>query len=213
MKKNIFTTILLSLFLGVNIETSSTPIIIRANEEETTTTTTCNGSELGYSINLATDDYIDHTKIKTTTPIFANSWLQGLTKVKRDINLSYHRPRIAHDIEDMAYYLASADVVICRAGAGTISEILSTGAYPILIPSPNVKNNHQFYNARCIADITKTPVLSETQHLTDDVLQEIEYVRNHPSEATGRREKIKSLFRENCAEIILEHIHKEVFYM
>lgn len=106
MKKNIFTTILLSIFLGVNIETSSTPIIIRANEEETTTTTTCNGSELGYSINLATDDYIDHTKIKTTTPIFANSWLQGLTKVKRDINLSYQRPRIAHDIEDMANYLS-----------------------------------------------------------------------------------------------------------
>lgn len=141
------------------------------------------------------------------------SYYEKMCGICHDFLVSKGKCRAVSYLEDMAYYLAGADVVICRAGAATISEILSTGAYPILIPSPNVKNNHQFYNARCIADITKTPVLSETQHLTGDVLQEIEYVRNHPSEATGRREKIKSLFRENCAEIILEHIHKEVFYM
>lgn len=106
MERNIFTTILLTLLLGVNIEISDTPIIIRASEEETTTTTTCNGSEIGYSINLATDDFIDHTKIKTTTPIFANSWLQGLTKVKTDLHLSYGRTRIATDIEEMARVLS-----------------------------------------------------------------------------------------------------------
>ena len=43
-------------------------------------------------------------------------------------------------------------MVICRAGASTISELTALGVPAIIVPSPNVANNHQEHNARVLAD-------------------------------------------------------------
>lgn len=56
--------------------------------------------------------------------------------------------RIVEYIEDMPACLVAADLVISRAGAITISEIAAAGRASVLIPSPNVAENHQFYNAK-----------------------------------------------------------------
>ena len=51
-------------------------------------------------------------------------------------------------IDDMPTCLAAADLVICRAGASTLSELTAAGRASILIPSPNVAENHQYHNAK-----------------------------------------------------------------
>ncbi len=51
-------------------------------------------------------------------------------------------------IYDMPLVMAAADLVICRAGASTISELTAIAKPAILVPSPNVTNNHQEKNAR-----------------------------------------------------------------
>jgi len=48
--------------------------------------------------------------------------------------------------------LNAADLVVCRSGAITVSELSALGKPAILIPSPNVTNNHQEYNARALSD-------------------------------------------------------------
>ena len=55
-------------------------------------------------------------------------------------------------IYDMPEVMAAADLVICRAGASTISELTALAKPAILVPSPNVANNHQEKNARVLAD-------------------------------------------------------------
>lgn len=55
-------------------------------------------------------------------------------------------------IYDMPVAMAAADLVLCRAGASTISELTATGKPAILVPSPNVTANHQFKNAKVLAD-------------------------------------------------------------
>ena len=55
-------------------------------------------------------------------------------------------------IYDMPEVMAAADLVICRAGASTISELTALAKPAILVPSPNVTNNHQEKNARVLAD-------------------------------------------------------------
>ena len=55
--------------------------------------------------------------------------------------------RLAEYIYDMPLQMAAADVVICRAGAMTLSELAVLSKAAILIPSPNVTDNHQFKNA------------------------------------------------------------------
>lgn len=56
--------------------------------------------------------------------------------------------KIVSYIDNMAEYMAAADVVVSRAGAITVSEIAALGKPSILIPSPNVVRNHQEQNAR-----------------------------------------------------------------
>ena len=55
-------------------------------------------------------------------------------------------------IHNMDMAMNAADVVVCRSGAITISELSALGKPAILIPSPNVTNNHQEYNARALSD-------------------------------------------------------------
>lgn len=64
-------------------------------------------------------------------------------------------------INNMDMCLAAADLVICRAGAITISEIQATGKPAILIPSPNVAENHQYHNAMALVNAGAAEILEE----------------------------------------------------
>ena len=55
-------------------------------------------------------------------------------------------------ISDMGTLMRAADLVISRAGASTISELTALGVPAIIVPSPNVANNHQEHNARVLSD-------------------------------------------------------------
>lgn len=55
--------------------------------------------------------------------------------------------RVKEYINDMPVMLSAADLVIARSGAITVSEIEASGCASVLIPSPNVAENHQYYNA------------------------------------------------------------------
>jgi UDP-N-acetylglucosamine--N-acetylmuramyl-(pentapeptide) pyrophosphoryl-undecaprenol N-acetylglucosamine transferase len=52
----------------------------------------------------------------------------------------------------MAKAYAWADIVLCRAGAMTISELMLSAKPSILIPLPHAIDNHQFYNAKILSD-------------------------------------------------------------
>jgi UDP-N-acetylglucosamine--N-acetylmuramyl-(pentapeptide) pyrophosphoryl-undecaprenol N-acetylglucosamine transferase len=55
-------------------------------------------------------------------------------------------------INRMDYAFAAADIIVSRAGAGTISELCLVGKPVILVPSPNVAEDHQTKNAKALAD-------------------------------------------------------------
>ena len=89
-------------------------------------------------------------------------------------------------IDDMARVLSAADLVICRAGASTLTEIQALGKASILIPSPNVTENHQYHNAMSLVkngaavlieekDLTGERLINEVDNLlkNEDKLKEI----------------------------------------
>ena len=59
---------------------------------------------------------------------------------------------------------SACDLLLARAGATTISEILVLGVPSILVPSPNVAENHQYYNAKSLSD-NKAAVLLKDDEL------------------------------------------------
>lgn len=59
---------------------------------------------------------------------------------------------VSEYIYDMATYMAAADLVISRAGASSLAEIQALGKAAVMIPYPYAAENHQFYNAKALAD-------------------------------------------------------------
>jgi len=66
-------------------------------------------------------------------------------------------------IEDMAASYAAADLVICRAGALTVSELAAAGVASILVPFPHAVDDHQTYNARFLADAGAAVLVQQTE--------------------------------------------------
>ena len=65
-------------------------------------------------------------------------------------------------IYDMSRVMAAADLVVCRAGASTLAELALMGKPCVLVPSPNVTNNHQEKNARVLEHLGGAVVLVES---------------------------------------------------
>lgn len=66
------------------------------------------------------------------------------------------------DYEDrMGTAFAAADLVVCRAGSSTLAELMAVGRASLLIPSPNVTENHQEENARGLEQLGAAEVLVE----------------------------------------------------
>lgn len=75
-------------------------------------------------------------------------------------------------IDNMPELLAAADLVISRAGALTLAEIAAVGRASVLIPSPNVAENHQYHNAMQLQKLGAAVVIEE-KGLTGEALIEI----------------------------------------
>lgn len=98
-------------------------------------------------------------------------WMPEYVK-EQGLDLSKH-PQIdmREYIYDMPLLMAAADLVICRAGASTISEVCAAGKPCIIVPSPNVTNDHQDKNARVLERHGAAVVIRE-EHCDGDTLYE-----------------------------------------
>ncbi len=75
-------------------------------------------------------------------------------------------------IDDMAKAYAWADIVLCRAGAMTVSELMLSATPGILIPLPHAIDNHQFHNAKILAN-NNAGLLIEQKDLNVSRLEDV----------------------------------------
>ena len=83
-------------------------------------------------------------------------------------------------INDMPVCLAAADLVIARAGAITLSEIQVKGKPAILIPSPNVAENHQYHNAMALVNKNAAVMIEEKDLTPEKLTEEIDKLASDP---------------------------------
>lgn len=109
-------------------------------------------------------------------------------------------------IYDMSDKIACADVVICRAGAMSVSEMAYCKKCAIFIPSPNVVENHQYKNAEALSSSSAAILLPESEifKLTDIVKELIE----NESKRTAYSEKIGKFCVNDANKIIYNEIKK-----
>lgn len=114
--------------------------------------------------------------------------------------------KIVDYFENLPSIMKSADLIVSRAGASTISEVLATNIPSILIPSPYVPNNHQYYNALDLVN-QKVSILIEQEDLNKNILKEkIKKILDDKKYNFDIINKIKSIHKPLSATIIYEEM-------
>lgn len=132
---------------------------------------------------------------------------EELNKRNIDINNVYNM-KIVPYIYDMEKIMNVSDLVIARSGAMTITEIAKVGKPSILIPLPNVSQNHQEYNAKVLANIGAAEIIYNNE-LTDSLLSSsIEKILSHKEEMLKMGELANSIAIDNVEDKIYNEIRK-----
>jgi len=115
--------------------------------------------------------------------------------------------KIVPFFDNLPSLMKSADLIISRAGASTIAEIMATKTPSILIPSPYVANNHQYYNALDLVN-KKISILIEEKDLNKTSL--IEAIDEMFDENTFKevKENLKEIRDINSSTIIMDEVMK-----
>ena len=104
---------------------------------------------------------------------------------------------------DLAYSLA--DLVISRAGAGTISELCAVGAAAILVPSPNVSEDHQTYNAMSLVEKEAAILVKDSVAVKELIPEALQLLRER-QKCLKLSENIKKLATPHATDDIVEVI-------
>ncbi len=109
-------------------------------------------------------------------------------------------------IDNMAICFAAADLIIGRAGASTISEITAASKPSILIPSPNVTENHQFYNASELSEKDAAVLIEEKQLTGETLVLQVNRLMDNPSALMDIGRRAGEMSMRNSAQLIVEEI-------
>lgn len=107
-------------------------------------------------------------------------------------------------IYNMPTVMASADVIISRAGASSCNEIAASGTPCILIPSPNVTDNHQEKNARVLEGHGGAVVILEKDCTAQRLMDEINGILKDEGRAQAMSSALKSNVILDSAERICD---------
>ena len=109
-------------------------------------------------------------------------------------------------IYDMPLRMAAADLVIARAGAMTLSELALMQKACILIPSPYVADNHQYLNAKTLADANAAVLVEESTLEKGSLCQAVSHLYEVPSARTEMERQIQSFADPDANKRIWEEI-------
>ena len=114
-------------------------------------------------------------------------------------------------IDDMASALAWADLVICRAGALTVSELSAAGIASILVPFPHAIDDHQTANAQWLVDQGAAEIRQQSVLNAKELSSLIMSFSNNKNKvlemAQAARSVAKPFATQKCADICMEVAH------
>lgn len=108
-------------------------------------------------------------------------------------------------IDDMAAAYGAADLVISRAGGSTISELIALGKPAILVPSPNVSEDHQTKNARSLTDVGAAAMVHDAV-VNEELISEALTLLNDNSKLQTIQNNLDNLDKHDAAKEIVDEI-------
>lgn len=107
--------------------------------------------------------------------------------------------------EPLVDLIYNCDVIISRAGATTLSQIIQISKPSIIIPSPYVKNNHQFYNAKFLYDLNAIVMIEEKKLTMEGIKKAIDKILYSNFEAKRMKNALINIqTKDACKKIYME---------
>lgn len=128
------------------------------------------GSQGARKINDAMIEFINENKQLGYEVIYATG-PKNYDEVISKIKVNNKNFKVEKYIYNMHEVMAAADLVVCRSGALTVTEIAIVGVPSIMIPFPHAAENHQYFNAKALEDVNAGMIIEE-KDLTKDILEE-----------------------------------------
>lgn len=131
--------------------------------------------------------------------------------IGKDVDLNTNPQIMLREyINDMDRCLAAADLVVCRAGASSLSEIQALGKPSILVPYPYAAENHQYYNAKTMSDRDAAILIEEKDFTGERLLSEIEKLLSKPEHLKKMGENARAMAILDASQRITECVCKIV---
>ncbi len=109
-------------------------------------------------------------------------------------------------IDNMNEVMNAADMAVCRSGAITVSELSALSKPAVFVPSPNVTNNHQEYNARAISDKGGAITILERDLCAETLKKSIDSVLFNPEALENMKNASGKLGKTDALDIIYKEI-------
>lgn len=131
--------------------------------------------------------------------------------IGKDVDLNANPQIMLREyINDMDRCLAAADLVVCRAGASSLSEIQALGKPSILVPYPYAAENHQYYNAKTMSDRDAAILIEEKDFTGERLLSEVEKLFSKPECLKKMGENARAMAILDASQRITECVCKIV---
>jgi len=170
------------------------------------------GSQGASSINktvVEAMEFISDTSLYTVIHQTGRGDLEWVTRRYREMHLKATVQTFFHDMPQLQ---KRADLIICRAGAGTLSEITALGKPAILVPYPHAADDHQRSNALALAQQGAGVMILDHELHGSTLGARIEQFRKNPKEMEEMARKAKTfgmpLARNTVAREIIHLISK-----
>lgn len=111
-------------------------------------------------------------------------------------------------IDNMPELLAAADLVISRSGALTLAELEAMGRAAVLVPSPNVAENHQYYNAMELQQAGAAVVIEEKDLTGEKLIETVTQLMSQPGRLAEMGRNAKTLGRPDSLDLIWAALQK-----
>lgn len=110
--------------------------------------------------------------------------------------------RVKGYIDNMDLHLLACDLVICRSGALSVAETSVCGKAAIFVPFPEATGNHQYYNAKSIADKGGAILIEEKDLVLEDVVKDVLSLKNNPEKLREMSQACRACAPDKALDII-----------
>jgi UDP-N-acetylglucosamine--N-acetylmuramyl-(pentapeptide) pyrophosphoryl-undecaprenol N-acetylglucosamine transferase len=174
----------------------------RAGEGERFTILILGGSQGAHTVNQAVIQALEYLRDRDAFYFIHQSGTADEKFVRRGYAAAGVQARVSSFFDDVANCYSSADLAVCRAGAATIAEVAAARLPAILIPYPHAADNHQFFNAKSLADRGAAEMIEQAELNGEALAARIMACWRNRSALSGLRERVAEFSRPEAADVL-----------